>query len=91
MLLQPVIFSDTARYKNMLNHDNNNNAKNLREYRSRFSTIVAQILAFALSTNLVREVLQISNKLTIFYIIDWTLNGVDRSILSYNFNQFWEK
>ena len=32
------------------------NAENLRQYKSRFPFIVEQILAFASSTNLVREV-----------------------------------
>ena len=32
------------------------NAENLRQYKSRFSLIVEQILAFASSTRLVREV-----------------------------------
>ena len=32
------------------------NAENLRQYKSRFSLIVEQILAFASSTNLITEV-----------------------------------
>ena len=31
------------------------NAKNLRQYKSKFSLVVEEILTFALSTNLVRE------------------------------------
>ena len=37
----------------------NTNAENLRQHKSRFSLIVEQILAFALSTNLVREVMNL--------------------------------
>ena len=36
------------------------NAKNLRQYKSRFSLIVEQILAFPSSTNLVRKVNDLS-------------------------------
>ena len=36
------------------------NAKIFRQYKSRFSLIVEQILAFAASTNLVREVKNLS-------------------------------
>ena len=42
------------------------NAENFRQYKSRFSLIVEQILAFTLSTNLDKEVkisLEISNEL----------------------------
>ena len=42
------------------------NAKNLRQYKIRFSLITEQILAFTLHPNMVREVkigLQISSKL----------------------------
>lgn len=47
------------------------NAKNLGQYKSRFSLIVQQILAFASSTNLVREVKNASpNFMTMFYVID---------------------
>ena len=37
----------------MLNYGNDNNAENLRQYKSRFSLIVEQKLAFALNSNLV--------------------------------------
>ena len=43
-------------YKNMLNYDSDTDAENLRPYKSRFSLIVEQILAFASSTNLIRGV-----------------------------------
>ena len=51
------------------------NAKNLGQYKSRFSLIVEQILGFASSTNLVREVKNASpnfktNFMTMFYVID---------------------
>ena len=36
------------------------NAENLRQYKSRISLIVEQILAFASSTNLVRQVKNLS-------------------------------
>ena len=59
------------------------NAENLRQNKSKLSLIVEQILGFALSTNLVREVKLIfqfqTNCITIFYIIDnyhsdrWTI------------------
>ena len=50
------------------------NAENLRQYEIRFSLIVEQILAFASSTNLVREVKNllpncITNCITLFNII----------------------
>ena len=45
----------TPCYKNMLNYGNDNNAENLRHCKSRFSLIVEQKLAFALSSNLVWE------------------------------------
>ena len=48
------------------------NAENLRQYKSRFSFIVEQILAFASSTNLVREVQNLPPNFkcfTMFYII----------------------
>ena len=50
------------------------NAENLRQNKSKLSLIVEQILGFALSTNLVREVKRIfqfqTNCITNFYIID---------------------
>ena len=51
------------------------NAENMRQYKSRFSFIVEQILAFTLSTNLVRKVKNFvpkfqTNCTTTFYIID---------------------
>ena len=36
------------------------NAENLRQYKSRFSLIIEQILAFPLNTNLVRKVENLS-------------------------------
>ena len=36
------------------------NAKNLRQYKIKFSVILEQILAFALSLNIVREVKNLS-------------------------------
>ena len=47
------------------------NAKNLRQYKSKFSFIAEQILAFTLSTNLVREVASKfqTNCIAISYII----------------------
>ena len=50
------------------------NAENLRQYESRFSLIVEQILAFASSTNLVREVKTVlklqTNSITVLYNLD---------------------
>ena len=55
---------------------------NLRQYKSRFSSIVEQVLAFASSINLVREV---GNMLLN------TLIRTGRSILSLNFKPFVQK
>ena len=39
--LQAMFFCDTRPcYKNLLNYDNDNNAENLGQYKSRFSLIV---------------------------------------------------
>ena len=50
------------------------NAENLRQYESRFSLIVEQILAFASSTNMVREVKTVlklqTNSRTVLYNLD---------------------
>ena len=46
-------------YKNMLNYDNDNTEK-LRQYKTRFSLIVEQILVSPSSTNLVRKVENLS-------------------------------
>ena len=40
----------------MLNYDNDDSTENLRQYKSRFSLIVEQILAFSSSTYLVKKV-----------------------------------
>ena len=44
----------------MLNYENDNKCRKLTKYKSRFSLIVEQILGFASSTNLVREVKNLS-------------------------------
>ena len=48
------------------------NAKTLRQYKSSFSLIVKQILAFASDANLVREFVSKfqTNCMTMFYVID---------------------
>ena len=40
----------------MLNYANTTNAKNLRQYKSKFSLIIEQILTFSSSTDLVTKV-----------------------------------
>ena len=58
----------------MLNYDNDNKCQ--EQYKSRFSLIAEQILAFPWSTNLVREVKNLSfskfqtNCITMSYVID---------------------
>ena len=42
------------------------NANNLRQYKSRFSLIAEQVLAFTMSTILVREIKNLSPNLTCF-------------------------
>ena len=68
------------------------NTENLRQCKVRFSLIVEQILAFAASTNLIREV---KNNSPNFKQITWrcfellnVLIGIERTILSLNFKQF---
>ena len=48
---------------------NSTNAETFRQYKSRFSLIVEQLVALTSSSNLVREVKK-SNHITMFCVID---------------------
>ena len=68
------------------------NAKNLRQYKSRFSLIVEQILAFASSTNFVKELKNMSfsfkqNTRQCFVLLNILIRR-GRVFLPLNFNQF---
>ena len=73
-------------------NDSITNAEKLRQYKSKFSLVVWQILAFAWSPNIVREVKNLSSN---FKQIAWqcsellnALIRIVRSILSLNCKQF---
>ena len=68
------------------------NAKNLRQYKSRFSLIVEQILAFVSSTNFVKELENMSfsfkqNTRQCFVLLNILIRR-GRAFLPLTFNQF---
>ena len=71
------------------------NAENLRQYKISFSLILEQILAFASSPNMFREIQNLSphfqtNCVMMFYVIEF-LVWIVASILSLNSKQFHKK